>query len=173
MPPVSQFPPARVFLKTPSGIQINGAANAADCDAACDWYNKVFGFTRIRNDSIRDRAMGPSQPMFKIYPSTLQRVKVAWLSCGNSVGFEVFEFVDPPHEPAPQFEFARSGFFHICVTAPDVEEAVERAVKEGGKLVGETTALGPKEKAAYVSDPWGNVVEVLSCSFESLMANKE
>jgi hypothetical protein len=28
-----------------------------------------------------------------------------------------------------------------------------------------------KQRAAYVSDPWGNVVEVVSCSFERLMAN--
>jgi hypothetical protein len=34
----------------------------------------------------------PEAPIFKIYEERMQAVKVAWLGCGNSVGFEVFEF---------------------------------------------------------------------------------
>jgi catechol-2,3-dioxygenase len=99
-------------------------------------------------------------------------VKVAWLGTGNSVGFEVFEFIDPLHEKKPDFEYNRSGFFHIAVTAPDVDEVCRRAVENGGYQVGETVDMGGGEKALYLSDPWGNVVECLSCSFESLLANK-
>lgn len=129
---------------------------------------------------MTDRAHSPSQPIFRIYPSTLHKVKVAWLSSGNGVGFEVFEFIDPPHKPSSprppssdSFDFARAGFFHIAVTAPDPEEVVTRAVQEGGRQVGEMVGVGKGgiEKAGYVCDPWGNVVEVLSCSFEGLLAN--
>lgn len=121
---------------------------------------------------MTDRTSMPDGPIFKIYDSKLQKVKVAWLGTGNSVGFEVFEFIDPPHQPKPDFEYCRSGFFHIAVTAPDVDAACRRAVEHGGKQVGETVNMGGDEKALYLSDPWGNVVEVLSCSFEHLMANK-
>lgn len=123
------------------------------------------------NDRMTDRSADPAQPIFRIYPSSLQKVKIAWLGCGNSVGFEVFEFIDPPHEPKPDFEYSKAGFFHIAVTSPDPEETLKRAVAEGGKQVGEAVAMGPTEKALYLMDPWGNVVEVLSCSFESLLAN--
>ena len=121
---------------------------------------------------MTERPAMPSAPIFKIYPSTLQKVKIAWLGTGNSVGFEVFEFIDPQHQPDPEFVYNRSGFFHIAVTAPDVDAACARAVENGGKQVGETVDMGGGEKALYLSDPWGNVVEVLSCSFEHLMANK-
>jgi catechol-2,3-dioxygenase len=121
---------------------------------------------------MTDRAEMPDGPIFKIYDSKLHKVKVAWLGTGNSVGFEIFEFIDPPHEPEPEFKYNRSGFFHIAVTAPDVDACVKRVIDNGGKQVGETVAMGGEEKAAYASDPWGNVVEVLSCSFEALMANK-
>lgn len=114
----------------------------------------------------------PSAPIFKIYNSKLHKVKVAWLGTGNSVGFEVFEFIDPPHIAKPEFEYNRSGFFHIAVTAPDVDAACQRAIDYGGKQVGETVDMGGGEKALYLSDPWGNIVEILSCSFEALMANK-
>lgn len=60
----------------------------------------------------------------------------------------------------------------MAVTAPDVEAACQRAIEHGGKQIGETVAVGNGEKTLYLSDPWGNVVEVLSCSFEALMANK-
>ncbi|KAF2743524.1 hypothetical protein M011DRAFT_471279 [Sporormia fimetaria CBS 119925] len=117
----------------------------------------------------------PDGPIFNIYGNKLQKVKVAFLGTGNSVGFEVFEFIDPPHEPkqSSEFEYFRSGFFHIAVTAPDVEEACKRAVENGGKQIGETVTVGDDERTLYVSDPWGNVVEVLSCSFEALLANRE
>lgn len=120
---------------------------------------------------MTDRAENANQPIFRIYPQSLQKVKVAWLACGNGVGFEVFEFIDPPHRPKPEFEYERSGFFHIAVTAPDPEAVVKRAEEVGGKQVGETVAMGPSNKALYVMDPWGNVIEVLTTSFEGLLAN--
>jgi hypothetical protein len=124
-------------------------------------------------DRMTKRTEMPDGPIFKIYGNKLQKVKVAFLSTGNSVGFELFEFIDPPHQPKSNddFEYQRSGFFHIAVTAPDVDEALRVAVENGGKQIGETVDVGDGEKALYVSDPWGNVVEVLSCSFEGLMAN--
>jgi len=57
------------------------------------------------------------------------------------------------------------------VTSPDPEETLKLAVAEGGKQLGETVAMGPVETALYLSDPWGNVIEVLTCSYESLLAN--
>ena len=120
---------------------------------------------------MTDRSADASAPIFKIYDNALQKVKVAWLGTGNSVGFEVFEFIDPPHQPKAEFEYAKSGFFHIAVTAPSPEETCKRAVEHGGKQIGERVAFG-QDSALYVSDPWGNVVEVLSCSFEHLMANR-
>ncbi|ORY15279.1 Glyoxalase/Bleomycin resistance protein/Dihydroxybiphenyl dioxygenase [Clohesyomyces aquaticus] len=147
------------------------AISVPDCDAAVEWYGKVFGFKRIRTDRMTDRSTMSTAPIFKIYDSQLHKVKIAWLGTGNSVGFEVFEFIDPPHKPAPDFEYNRSGFFHIAVTAPDVKATCQRAVENGGKQVGETVEMGPTEKALYLSDPWGNVIEVLTCSFEALLAN--
>ncbi|KAL1611842.1 hypothetical protein SLS60_000063 [Paraconiothyrium brasiliense] len=114
----------------------------------------------------------PDAPIYRIYDSKLNKVKIAWLGTGNSVGFEVFEFIDPPNKPCLEFDYAKTGFFHIAVTAPDVEGAVKRVLENGGDQVGEIVSMGAEDQAAYVRDPWGNVVELLSCSFEHLMANK-
>ena len=33
-------------------------------------------------------------------------------------------------------------------------------------------AIGEDDEALYLQDPWGNTVEVVSCSFEMLMGNR-
>ena len=68
--------------------------------------------------------------------------------------------------------YARGGFFHIAITAPDPEEVCKKIVSAGGCQIGKTIQLPGGESALYTQDPWGNVIEVLSSSFEALMANK-
>jgi catechol 2,3-dioxygenase-like lactoylglutathione lyase family enzyme len=132
---------------------------------------KVFGFRRIRPDRTTDKAKTPEGPIFKIYPSSLQKVKCAWLSAGNGVGFEVFEFIEPKTVAPKSFEFTRGGFFHIAITVPDPDATAKRVTEAGGKQIGETVSMYG-ETALYVEDPWGNVIECLSCSFEQLMGNR-
>ena len=152
------------------------AVSVPDCAAAVSWYTGILGFKMLQ-PAIRttERLATPSAPMFAIYPPSLQKVKMAFLGTGNGVGFEVFEFLDPAFSPAAaSFEkggYAHGGFFHICVTDPEPDRLAERVVKEGGKKLGETIVMG-EESACYVQDPWGNVIEVLSCTFEQLLANR-
>ena len=46
---------------------------------------------------------------------------MAFMSCGNGVGFEIFEFQDPAYQKASEFstEFNHGGFFHIAITVAD------------------------------------------------------
>jgi hypothetical protein len=47
---------------------------------------------------------------------------MAWLSAGNGVGFEIFEFQDPVYKPSKDFsaESQSGGFFHIAITVSDL-----------------------------------------------------
>ncbi|KAF2837436.1 Glyoxalase/Bleomycin resistance protein/Dihydroxybiphenyl dioxygenase [Patellaria atrata CBS 101060] len=149
------------------------ALSVPDLEAACTWYTTLFGFRRIRSDRHTIRSTSPSAPIFKIYGDRLREVKVAWLSTGNSVGLEIFQFVDPGFKaPEREFEFERGGFYHVGVTVPDVEGMVRRCEGMGARRIGEVIEVGDGEQAAYLRDPWGNTVEVLSCSYEQLMANR-
>lgn len=140
-----------------------------------------------RDTSLKDRASAPHENIFRIYGDSLKKVRIAYLGTGNSVGFEIFQFIDPPpSSPSPtsasqqqqSFDYTQPGVFHICVTTPDVSDAVQRVLAKGGSQIGETVELGTDvdgeiRRAAYVRDPWGTVVEVLNCSFEALVANRE
>ena len=70
------------------------------------------------NDRMTVKSETPDAPLFKIYPSNLQKAKIAWMSCGNSVGFEVFEFIDPPHQPSAEFEYNRRSSPFLILSLP-------------------------------------------------------
>ena len=155
------------------------AVHVPDIDRAVEFYTSIFGFRKLKNSPrCTDRVLDPDAPVFRVYDSRLQKVKVAFLTTGNSVGFELFQFIDPPMSQSASFDYTRGGVFHIAVTDHDPEEMCRRVVGAGGKKIGATVVPasaaedGQRECTLYCSDPWGNTIEMCSCSFEKLMANR-
>ncbi|KEF51130.1 uncharacterized protein A1O9_12853 [Exophiala aquamarina CBS 119918] len=145
-----------------------------DCEAAVKWYTDVMGFRKLR-ESVRiiDRSKTPDSVIFKIYDDRLQVLKLALLTTGNGVGFELFEFVEPKMTQCATFDYTRGGVFHVCFTDPNPDLVAEKVVASGGKKFGDTVNMfGSKERAVYLQDPWGNVFEVMSCNFDHAMANR-
>jgi catechol 2,3-dioxygenase-like lactoylglutathione lyase family enzyme len=153
------------------------ALSVPDLDAACKFYQSVFGFRKIKPDKLHDRKTSPRGPIFRIYGDQLKQVKVAYLSSGNGVGFELFQFIDPPYrspessDSSMPFDYTRGGLYHVGVTVPNVQETLHKMIKLGAKQVGELIEVY-EDVATYVKDPWGNVVELLSGSFEQILANR-
>lgn len=117
-----------------------------------------------------NRATEPDNPAFLFFPPSLKVVKLAMMTSGDGVGLEVFQFIDPPYQkPAKGFEedYTRGGFFHIGVTNTDVDAQVDKIKANDGKLLGKRVNFAGAE-AAYTEDPWGNVVEILSISFDRI-----
>lgn len=121
-------------------------------------------------DLERDKT--PDAAIFKIYGGELKRVRQIWLTFGNGTGLEIFEFIDPPFQAgAKPFDYTRGGFFHVGITVADPKETARRACEQGATQIGETVdRFG--ETVLYLQDPWGSIVECLSCSFERLLANR-
>lgn len=130
-----------------------------DIDEVADWYGKHFGFRRINSTSMDlDKAQDPEGSVFRIYGGKLQRVKVAFLTTGNGVGFEIFEFIDPPakkHDPktwSMDEQYQRGGYFHIALTVPDLDAKCEEVCKDRAVKLGETIDAFPGHKALYFKD---------------------
>lgn len=150
----------------------------SDINAAIAWYSEVMGFTLVAGpmDLTSDGAEGPK--VLDVLGGKLEHLKIAHMSTGNGVGFELFEPVDPPLEKRENtIEFWRSGFFHICVTDPDVEGLVKTIVETGGKQLSQIWPDRPPPKEefrmCYCADPFGNVVEVYSHSYESMQGHPD
>jgi hypothetical protein len=60
---------------------------------------------------------------------------MAWLSSGNQVGLEIFEYIEPKAQrrTTDNFEYWKSGFTHICITDPNIEDLCNRISERGGK----------------------------------------
>lgn len=69
-------------------------------------------------------------------------------------------------------QYRRGGVFHFCVTHPEPAKLAAEACEDGARQIGELVELGEGQTALYLRDPWGCVVEVLSCGYEQLMANR-
>jgi catechol 2,3-dioxygenase-like lactoylglutathione lyase family enzyme len=151
------------------------AISVPDANAASKWYVDMLGFTELKAPAIHDRAVKPDANIFKIYPADLNKATVRFLSAGNGVGIELFEFQDPKIEPGSEASFEkdykRGGFFHFAVTVDDIRAVVDKVAANGGKTHGPVISIFQYE-AAYVQDPWGNVIELLTASFERVMANR-
>jgi catechol 2,3-dioxygenase-like lactoylglutathione lyase family enzyme len=144
-----------------------------DVFGAIDWYGAVFGFRcimgpRVLESDHREAAtsLGPH----------FRRAWQAHLLCGNGVGIELFQFIDPPVQPRnadSQIDFTRRGPWHLCLTYPDVAQAIQRITDEGGMMLSEPTAFVPGRPwvLAYCSDPWGTVLEIMSHSYAEVFSN--
>lgn len=71
--------------------------------------------------------------------------------------------------PENNFEYWKTGVFHFWVQDPNVEELAERIVAAGGKKRMEKPRYYPGEKPyrmIYMEDPFGNILEIYSHSYE-------
>lgn len=140
-----------------------------DLDAAVKFYSEVLGWyvimepTKIEEDDSDIGAMCTD-----VFGANWKSFRIAHLSTGDRVGVELFEF---PNNEAPEnnLEYWKTGTFHFCVQDPDVEGLVEKIIAHGGKQRMPIRHYYPGEKPyrmVYVEDPFGNVFEIYSHSYE-------
>jgi catechol-2,3-dioxygenase len=90
------------------------------------------------------------------------------MSTGDRVGIELFEFRNQ-ETPEDNFECWKTGVFHFCIQDPDVEGLAERIIAAGGKQRMPVREYFPGEKPfrmVYMEDPFGNILEIYSHSYE-------
>ena len=148
-----------------------------DLDKALDWYQKIFGFEIIwKTETIRADDSSQLALLFKdIFGPHFKKAKVAMLGSDNNVGFEIFEFIDPKAERrTDNFEYWKSGFFHICITDSNIEELSEKICNNGGRLRSEfwKPVQDKERKLVYCEDPFGNIIEISTHSLEPTIGNQ-
>jgi catechol 2,3-dioxygenase-like lactoylglutathione lyase family enzyme len=158
-------------LKTVPNLSVNHIAiSVPDATKAIEWYTSILGFQQIGEIREFKRKDANEGGIFSIYGPELKHMKVGFLTSANGIGVELFQFIDPPQsQQKTPFAYAQGGLFHFCVTDKQPEELVKKIVANGGSKMGETCQLlDNEEEAIYAKDPWGNVIEVLSFSFDRL-----
>jgi catechol 2,3-dioxygenase-like lactoylglutathione lyase family enzyme len=151
------------------------AVSVTDLNWAVKWYKEVFGFTVVNGPvefEADDSSLGIAAR--DIHGPNFRKMRMVWLSSGNQVGFEIFEYIDPKAERRiDNFEYWKSGFFHICVTDPNIEELCKRISDSGGRQRSRIWDVDPDKgyKIAFCEDPFGNIIEIYTHSYKQLVTS--
>jgi catechol 2,3-dioxygenase-like lactoylglutathione lyase family enzyme len=145
-----------------------------DIRAAIDWYGEVFGFHCIMGPRVMEPAAAATAEIGSILGPRFRRAHQAHLLTAAGVGLELFQFLDPPVEPAgEEIEFWRQGIWHLCFTDRDITGAVARIVANGGRQVCPVTAFVPGRpwQLVYCRDPWGTTLEIMTHSYAEVFSS--
>ena len=149
------------------------AISETNLEHAVKWYQKVLGFRLIgrpiefvTDNSVADNAL-------KRYSRRiLKKMRMSWLLSENHVDLEIVEYIEPRSQRRHNnFEYWKSGITHICITDPKIEELFGNISNQGGKQRRGIWEIVPLKgyKIAFCEDPFGNVIEVCSNSYEEII----
>ncbi len=109
------------------------AISVPDLKEAVNWYTEVCGFTVVKQatEFVADDSL-KGKTVKDIHGPRLKKMRMAWLSSANQVGFEIIEYVEPKAERRPDnFDYWKSGIIHICTTDLNIEELCKRITETG------------------------------------------
>ncbi|MCK2156844.1 lactoylglutathione lyase family protein [Exiguobacterium sp. 17-1] len=138
-------------------------------EQAISFYSEVMGWYIIMEPSDVVEDDSPIGVMCTdVFGAGWEKFRIAHMATGDRVGIELFEFPNN-EQPENNFEFWKTGIFHYAIQDPDIEGMVEKIVAHGGKQRMPIREYYPGEKPyrmVYCEDPFGNLVELYSHSYE-------
>jgi catechol-2,3-dioxygenase len=159
------------------------AVSVTDIHQAMRWYCDILGMTVLVNPV--EISYPPSKPedaelserVKIVFGPRFGRFLICHLSSANGVGIELFQFIEPKaelRERDTNFEYWKTGFFHIAITDPKIEELADIIASSGGKKRTEVMELthGSGKKICFCEDPDGNIIEIYSHSYEQFWSNR-
>jgi catechol 2,3-dioxygenase-like lactoylglutathione lyase family enzyme len=151
-----------------SGINHVGIT-VGDIDAAVDWYVTVFGLRLLAGPAHCDMTTAGADRRVDVFGERWRGMKLAHLETDNGAGIELFEFLDPGVEsPTDTFRYWEIGPHHLALTVADFDGTLDRLLARGGRQRSEIHEVQEGPRICYCADPWGNVVEIVSTTYDEL-----
>jgi len=155
------------------------AVSVTDIVTAMCWYRDVLGMTVLMEPveiSATATTSADDANLAKVVSSVfgprLGRFLICHMSSASGVGIELFQFIEPQAERREDnFEYWKTGFYHIAITDPCVEELAEKIASTGGKRRTDVLELAPGKQICFCEDPFGNILEIYSHSYEQFWSN--
>jgi hypothetical protein len=143
------------------------------------WYKDVFGLVVLAGPVEIGNNRASTDPhlaatVTKIFGPRLGRFLICHLKSASGVGIELFEFLEPASERRESnFEYWKTGFFHIAFTDPRLDELVKKISFSGGRQRTDILEIVPGSgiKICFCEDPFGNIIEIYSHSYEQFWAS--
>lgn len=147
-----------------------------DIKKAVEFYKDVMGWYVMMEPTevIEEDKTAIGKMCIDVFGKGFKSFKIAHLSTSDTIGIELFEF---PQNSCKQHIFNpyNTGIFHFCVKDPDIEGLVKKIVEAGGKQRMPIREYFPNEKPykmVYCEDPFGNIIEIYTHSYELVYSNE-
>jgi len=139
-------------------------------ELAVKFYTEVLGWYLIMKPTeVEENTTTAIGIMCKdVFGEGYGGFKIAHLATGDKIGVELFEFNKMDKSNA-EFNPFKTGLFHFCVQDPNIEELSKKIIEHGGKQRMPIREYYPNEKPfkmVYCEDPFGNIIEIYSHSYE-------
>lgn len=155
------------------------AVSVTDIYSAMAWYRDIIGLTVLVEPveiTTKSDSKDPHRAKLvkTVFGSRIAKLMICHLSSANGIGIELFQFMEPSSERnVDNFEYWKTGFFHIAVTELDIDGLASKIAASGGKQRTEVMELAPGsgKRICFCEDPFGNVIEIYSHSYEQFWSN--
>lgn len=160
------------------------AVSVTDIVLAMRWYRDVLGMTVLMEPAEISATVSDSGDehlshlVRNVFGPRLGKFLICHMSSSNGVGIELFQFLEPKaerREGEGNFEYWKNGVFHIAITELDVGGLAKKIASTGGTQRTEVMALasGSDKRICFCEDPFGNIIEIYSHSYEQFWANSK
>lgn len=146
-----------------------------DMDQAVAFYTKVLGLKIVMDNTkvIEERETAIGRMCIAVFGAGFQGFNIAHLVTTDGIGVELFEMKDRAERH--DLDFSRLGIFHFCLQTDDFETVMQKTEAFGGKVRMDIMRYHPEDddkpaKMVYLEDPFGNLFELYSHSYEETYA---
>jgi len=147
-----------------------------DMDKAVEFYTKVLGLKVVMGNTkvIEERETAIGRMCIAVFGDGFKGFNIAHLVTTDGIGVELFEMKDRAERH--DLDFSRLGIFHFCLQTDDFETVMQKTEKFGGKVRMDVMRYHPEDdnkpaKMVYLEDPFGNLFELYSHSYEETYAS--
>ncbi|MFO6424703.1 VOC family protein [Motilimonas sp. KMU-193] len=147
-----------------------------DMDQAVAFYTQALGLNIVMNNTkvTEERETAIGRMCIAVFGEGFEGFNIAHLVTSDGIGVELFEMKQ--RQQRHQVDFTRLGIFHFCLQTDDFAGVIERTEKLGGKVRMDIMRYHPEDdskqaKMVYLEDPFGNLFELYSHSYEETYAS--
>jgi catechol 2,3-dioxygenase-like lactoylglutathione lyase family enzyme len=147
-----------------------------DMNKAVTFYTNALGLQIVMDNTkvAQERETSIGKMCIEVFGEGFEGFNIAHLVTTDGIGVELFEMKN--REERHEVNFNRVGIFHFCLQTDDFEGAIERTEKFGGKVRMNIMRYHPEDdskpaKMVYLEDPFGNLFELYSHTYEETYAS--
>lgn len=146
----------------PRGVAHVGITVPAIEDAI-DWYGSVLDFDLLMGPQEITHGEGNTGKLVADALGEFDTVKIAHMATGDGFALEFFEF---PDTQETEVDPKQTGYFHICVIDPAIEDLASTIEETGGELTSDFWPIYPDQeyRTTYCRNPWDNIIEIFTHS---------